>query len=236
MLVKIKNNFIWQSKFIPIVFVLISIAYTAQAQFNSEIGYTVSYMPVNSVNLMIDGYNQNQEMIEDMKNLNYISGFNAGISFRAGLMRFGAFWESQTAKRQGTEGVLVSSEPGTEKKLYFYFNSVSGGLALLKEYIGIGTTVDYNFFKLKTNKSGVSNRVDVIKENYFSSKAYLIFNLKVNNKLGLELKPYARFPWKKVDLYPMADYLNVERHPDFHYSDFLQYGITFIILNGRQAE
>ncbi|MBK7095153.1 MAG: hypothetical protein IPH57_08960 [Saprospiraceae bacterium] len=236
MLVKIKNNFIRQWKFVSVLLILIALYNSASAQFNSEIGYTASFMPAKSVNLIIDNYNKNQEMIEEMKDFKYISGFNAGLSYKAGLMRFGAFWESQTAKKMGTEGNLIGNIPGVEKKLYFYFNSVSGGLALIKDHVGIGTTVDYNFFRLKTNKSGVSNRVDVIKENYMSSKAYLIFYLRVNNKLGVELKPYARFPWNKVDLYPLSDYLNIERQADFQFSDFIQYGISFNILNGKQGD
>lgn len=236
MLVKIKNNFIRQWKYVLVLMIFFSLSQAALSQFNSEIGYTASYMPAKSVNLIIDRYNANQEMIEEMKNFKYISGFNAGLSYRSGMMRFGAFWESQTAKKMGTEGNLIGSDPGTEKKLYFYFNSVSGGLALIRDHIGIGTTVDYNFFRLKTNKSGVSNRVDVIKEDYMSSKAYLIFYLRVNNKLGIELKPYARFPWTKADMYPLGDYLLLERQEDFHFSDFLQYGISFNILNGKQGD
>jgi hypothetical protein len=232
MLVEIKNNFesLWR-KLLLFWIIMISVA-GVSAQLNTEIGYSVSYMSGISTNKIIDRYNQNQEMIRDMKNLNFIDGFNAGLTYRKGIVKYGVFWESQTAKRTAIEGTLTGV--ASEKTLLYYFNSIGGGLAMMGNNIGLGATLDYSLFRLKTNKSGIKERIDIIKDNYFSNKLYLIFNFRLNNRLAVEFKPFVRIPWTNTDLYPMADYLGVVRNTDFSTSNFVYYGISFSILNGRQ--
>ena len=234
MLIKIKNSSVMLSKKLMVFFLALASITSISAQFNTEIGYSLSYITDPSNKLIIDKYNQNQEMIRNMKNIRFINGFNAGLTYRTGLVRFGGFWESQTAKRTGIEGSLLGE--AREKALFYYFNSIGGGIALIGNYMGIGATVDYSLFRLKTSKSGVKERINVINVNHFSNKAYLIFYLRLNSKLAIEFKPYVRIPWKNVDLYPMADYLGVSRDPAFRSANFFYYGISFSILNGRQHD
>ncbi|MGE5356870.1 MAG: hypothetical protein ACM3PT_11595 [Deltaproteobacteria bacterium] len=236
MINQIKNNCTNHSKITVLIFFFISVVNSIEAQFNTEIGYTMSYMSAKSFNSLIDAYNLKQPMIKEMKNLNYIGGFNAGITFKTGAVKYGLFWESQTSKKTGTEGTLISSEPAKEKKLYFYFNSVSGGLAAAGKHFGLGTTVDYNFFRVKTNKTGVSNKIDVIKNDYFSSKIYTIIYFKVNQKVGIEFKPYFRIPWKGIDLDPLSLYLDAGDAQKSKFSDLMQFGLSFNILNGKQGD
>ena len=236
MITTLKNKINSHMRFLLLVFILLIKISPSSAQFNTEIGYTLSYMPAKSINSVIDAYNDRQDMIKEMKSFAYIGGFNAGVTFRTGGLKYGLFWESQTTRKTGTEGLINSSEAAKEEKLYFYFNSVSGGLALTGDNLGLGTTVDYNFFRLKTTKSGVSSKVDVIRKDYLSSKIYGIVYLRINQKLGIEFKPYCRLPWTDVELTPLTEYLDVDQKDETRYSHFIQYGLSFNILNGKQRE
>lgn len=234
MLIEIKNSFV--SLWRKLLLFLVSFAFVTavSGQFNTEIGYSFSYLTGPSTNNIIDNYNQNQEMIRKMQNLNFADGFNAGLTYKTGLAKFGIFWESQTAKKTGIEGTLTGA--ASEKTLLYYFNSIGGGLALMGNKFGLGATLDYSLFRLKTNKSGIKERIDIIKDNHFSNKAYLIFNLRINSRMAIEFKPFVRIPWKNMELQPMADYLGVGMDPDFRTSNFVFYGVSFSILNGRQAD
>lgn len=237
MLHNIKNKITRQIRIVKLFLLIFMFNNLANAQFNTEIGYTAAYLKASEVNSIFRIYNNNQNsMIDTMKNMNFINGFNAGIIYRAGIMRFAASWESLTATRHSVEGSIIGQDPVSEKKLYFYFNTISGSLSLIKDHIGIGSGIDYNFFRLKTTKSGISSKVDLIKpeKEFLSSKTFLIFNFKVNSKLAIELKPYIRIPLKKIDLEPLEDYLNTEKNENFRYANFIQYGLSFNILNGKQ--
>lgn len=237
MLHNIKNKITRQIRIVKLFLLILMINNLANAQFNTEIGYTTAYLKASEVNSIFRIYNNNQNsMIDTMKNMNFINGFNAGIIYRAGIMRFAASWESLTATRHSVEGSIIGQDPVSEKKLYFYFNTISGSLSLIKDHIGIGSGIDYNFFRLKTTKSGISSKVDLIKpeKEFLSSKTFLIFNFKVNSKLAIELKPYIRIPLKKIDLEPLEEYLNTEKNENFRYANFIQYGLSFNILNGKQ--
>jgi hypothetical protein len=237
MLHNIKNKITRQTRIVKLFLLILTFNNLVNAQFNTEIGYTASFLKAKEVNSIFRIYNNNQNsMIDTMKNLNFINGFNAGIIYRAGIMRFAASWESLTATRHSVEGSIIGQDPISEKKLYFYFNTISGSLSLIKNHFGIGTGIDYNFFRLKTTKSGINSKVDLIKpeKQFLSNKTFMIINFKVNSKLAIELKPYIRVPLKKIDLDPLEEYLNTEKNENFRYANFIQYGLSFNILNGKQ--
>ena len=223
-----------RNKYLTIILFLIVFS-GIKAQFNTEIGYTVSYVGGKNMNAIIHSYNSKyNEMITEMKDLKYINGFNAGASYRFKILKVGAYWESQTAYKNGIDGSL-QSETNNEKKLYFYFNSVGAGLDFLTRYVGLGTIFDYNLFRIKTKKSGLANKVDVVKENYLSNKFHLIFNLKFSKNLGIQLRPFIIVPWQKVDLSPATNYLLDKEYSEKLDSDFIFYGISMIIMNGKQG-
>lgn len=205
------------------------------AQFNSQIGYTVSYMKAENQNSIIDKFNGRDSLLLKMKNLHYINGFNAGISYRFNALRIVSSWESQTAKKTGVLGSITGTT-SSEKKLYFYFNSISLGLELLQGSFGLGSTVDYNMFRIKTTKSGVSSKLNIVKDEYFSNRFYLIFYTKLTRNLGVQLKPFISFPWQNIDIGQVADYMEISNPSDYNKSDNTFYGLTFNILNGKQKK
>ncbi|MEZ4906658.1 MAG: hypothetical protein R2771_03215 [Saprospiraceae bacterium] len=230
---KISFNLNLASKFSLSIFLLFLTHYISNAQFNTEIGYTLSYVKSDNINKIIDDYNGSTEMLTNMENLKYINGFNAGVSYRMGMIKLGAFWKSQTAYKYGIEGTLLS-EDNVEKKLYFYYNSIGLGGDFIYDYFGVGTDINYNIFKIKTKKSNLDNKIDVISDNYFSSEFHLIFNFKISKSIGFQIKPYVGIPWNKVDITPVVDYLEYDDNPSKIESDFVFYGVSFVLMNGKQ--
>ena len=216
------------------ILLIIIISYSSiEAQFNSEIGYTLGYMPATQTNDVINRYNKdntNKEMLIEMKPLHYFGGFNAGLNYRFGMLKIGAFWESLSAKRESLEG------PKNEKErtLYFVFNTISTGLELQFQNIGIGSTFDYNLNSIKFVTEVTKTKVNLQRDNYFSNKIYLIFYLKATDRFGIAFKPYVRLPWKSFSLDPLASHLELTDNPSVNLEKFIQFGLAISILNGKQ--
>ncbi len=208
---------------------------TLFSQLNSEVGYSGAYLKADLTNTIINKYNSDNKMLSDMKSLNYIGGFHFGLMYRAGFLKIGGAWESLSAKRVGVEGDL-NQNFAIEKKLYFYVNSLSGNIELLYRNFGIGGTVDKNIYKIKTIVNGTTRKIPVVEEGFNSSKVYLIFYLRGNDKIGIAFKPYVKVPWSTISTDKMADYLNVQQNPAFKSEKLMQFGLTFVLLNGKQKE
>ncbi len=222
----------WFSRSIVLILIVFSFN-NIYAQFNTEIGYSVSYLEAEKVNSIFENYNSSHSMLSDMKPLHYISGFNAGATYRFNGLKFGAFWESQSTKKIAIEGTL-NNKNATEEKLYFNFNAVSLGTELQFRYLGIGATFDYNFGSIKTVKNGTSSKVKLVKNEYWSNKVYLIFYFRLTDRFGIALKPYYRLPWESVNLSPLDSYLNdgIDKITQKN----IQFGVSFNIINGRQPD
>ena len=205
------------------------------AQLNSEVGYTGAYLKADLTNTIIKRYNSGQNILSEMKELNYIGGFHIGLSYRIGILKIGGSWEGLSAKRVGIEGDL-NANYAIEKKLYFYFNSLSGSMELQYENFGIGATVDENTYKMKTIINGTTSKIPVMNEDGNSSKIYLIFYLRGSNKIGITFKPYIRIPWQDVSIEKMADYMKIQQNSAYKTEKFMQFGITIMLLNGLQPE
>ncbi len=220
----------WFSRSIALILIVFSFN-NVYAQFNTEIGYSVSYLEAEKVNSIFKNYNLGHNMLSDMKPLNYVSGFNAGATYRFNILKFGLFWENQSAKRIGIEGTL-NNKSATEEKLYFNFNAISFGTELQFKYLGIGTTFDYNFGSIKTVKNGTNSKIKLVKNDYWSNKFYVIIYIKLTDRFGIALKPYYRLPWDSINLLPLDSYLN--DGVDQITQKNVQFGVSFNIINGRQ--
>jgi len=203
------------------------------AQFNSEIGYTIAYIPANVTNQIIREYNGSGEILETMKDLNFISGFNAGLSYRTGVFKVGLSWESLNARKNGVKGKLKEGDR-SQRELYFSFNTYSFGTEIIAGRIGFGISMDYNKYTTKTKTAGVSSKIDVLRDNYYSNKFYLIYYIKGTNSLGLSIKPFIQIPWSEISMDRVSDYLDIDKNVNFKTENFIKYGLTFSILNGKQ--
>lgn len=227
-------NLIKNHNRIIILFVFILFFFgKAHGQFNSEIGYTIGYVPAKITNNILNTYNKTGEVLDPMKDLKYISGFNAGLTFRLKFLKLGLFWESLNTKRNGVKGKLKEGNR-VQRNLYFSFNTYSGGTEVLIDRIGVGVTLDYNKFTVKTKTNGVSSKLDVLRDNYYSNKVYLVYYFKATDRFGVLIKPFVQVPWTDISLDKVDDYLDIDKEITFEKENFIKYGLTFSILNGKQ--
>ena len=205
------------------------------AQLNGEAGYTVAYVKADKTNALIDYYNANgTNKLTDMKSLHILDGFNIGATYRMGLWKTGIFWESLSSTLSSVEGD-IDQNTGLERKLYFYMNSLSGVIEFQYNSIGFGTSVDYNYFSIKTSISGTESKIPLHKENFYSSKIYMIFYMRGSDNLGIAFKPYVRMPWSESSVDAVRDFLQIDK--SFNTTEkFIQFGITFTLLNGPQPD
>ncbi len=227
------KKIVFRKELITIIILFFTIHLSAQ--LNSEVGYSGAYLKADLTNTIINRYNSSNNMLTEMKDVNYVGGFHFGLMYRIGILKIGGSWEGLSAKRVGIEGEL-NANFAIEKKLYFYFNSLSGNIEFLYRNFGIGGTADKNIYKLKTIINGTTSKIPVIEEGFNSSKLYLIFYLRGSDKIGIAFKPYVRVPWRALSIEKMADYLNVQQNSAFKSEKFMQFGVTFVLLNGSQKD
>ncbi len=227
-----------------ILFFILFFALEMSSQLNSEVGYTFSYLPLKTTNSIINLYNngnnlaENETVLSPMGTLKLLHGFNIGLAYRVGTLKFGAFWNSLSANRSGTVG-NVKEGIGREKNFYFNTNTFSFGMEAIVGHIGIGGTIDYNSSALKTKLKNISSKVLIsqgTKYTYYSNKVYLILYFRATDSFGVELKPYVSFPWERIDVSDLANLLDVGGDSSFDREKVMQFGLTFSIINGFQPD
>ena len=220
-------------KIIIAIFLFFSLEISAQ--LNGEVGYSLSYMKADNINAIIDTYNKTGDnKLKAMNTLHLLDGFNIGASYRSGMWKMGVYWENLSANRTGIEGNIDNND-AFERKVYFYLNSLSSVMELQYEHLGLGATVDYNYYSLKTSINGTTSKIPLYEENFYSSKIYLIFYLRGSDKLGIAFKPYVRLPWSDSNISALGDFLKTGTGLEST-EKFIQFGLTFTILNGPQID
>jgi len=214
------------------------------AQINSEVGYTVSYIPLKVTNSIISQYNkgqnlaENESVLKQMDKLHLINGFNLGLSYRINALKFIGSWNSLIAGRSGTVG-NVKEGTGREKNFYFATNTFSFGTEVLINHFGIGASLDYNVSTLKTKLKNTSSKVLIspdTKYKFYSNRVYLIFYFRATDNFGVELKPYVSFPWGKIDVSELSNLLVDDSSTTLNTEKLIHFGLTFSVLNGFQPE
>ena len=217
--------------FTAILFLSIKIS----AQLNGDVGYSLAYVNAAKTNALIDYYNaKGTNKLKDMKPLHLLDGFNIGAAYRMGLWKAAIYWENLSSALSSVEGDIDQNR-GLERKLYFYMNSLSGAVEFQYSHIGFGVSAGYNYFSIKTAIDGTESKIALHKENFYSSKIYLIFYARGSDILGVALKPYVRLPWSESSVDAVHDFLQIDK-PFNTKEKFIQFGITFTISNGPQPD
>jgi len=222
----------------------------AQAQINIKVGFGVGYTPAGSINGIFKQYNSSLEADENIDvetlipELHFMNGVVVGFRWRTDYIGLDFNWENLSRKRKGfSENEMTGAFLDDEYS--FSSNNLSVGLESYYGRIGVGTSIGYRRFKIKTPFEGTDNDDTLIRDHQYNVGAYLLINLSGSDALNLIMKPYINIPLNGINLVPSDnEFVNSFNDRDTvprvtvdpNESERLWiYGLSFIFYNGYQG-
>ena len=196
------------------IFAIITFSFVTQnlyAQFNVEVGYSVGYTPAKVHNKMIKEFNAVFEdgtyVGEAMKDLHFLHGLNVGARWKYDFVSLELEWENLSRTRQA-----IGEDPDTdelfEEKLYYAINNYAISLESDFGNIGFGAGLGYRQFKVREDVASTDTRRDVMRDNQYFIKPFIVFNFGGGDYVGLAIRPYVSIPIQTLNLGLVATELN----------------------------
>ena len=209
---------------------LLSIS-SANAQWNIKVGYNLGFMSMSENDDIMDTYNSGTpDLEESMPYLRTLHGLELGIRYKLDIAAFELSWSNTGRDR---EALIKDPSDGSiyDKQLGYSFNTFSFAMENIYGNYGYGANIGWNIMKVKTNIGTSSNKQNILKENYLSSKFYLMWNSEGSGSLSVSIRPYVQLAWDSVDLSDINFNLNgvegeISAKP-------LVYGISLLFYNGN---
>lgn len=226
------------------IFIIISFIFASQnlwAQFNVKVGYSLGYTPAKVHNKMIKEFNGVFEdgtyVGEAMKDLHFLHGLNVGARWKYDFVSLELEWENLSRTRQA-----IGEDPNTDElfseKLYYAINNYAVSLESEFGAMGLGVGLGYRQFKVREDVANTDTRRDVMRDNQYFIKPFIVFNFGGGDYVGLAIRPYVSIPIRTINLGLVALELDTEITPVSLPSEnepLWMFGLNFVFYNGFQA-
>lgn len=215
---------------------LLSHVATAQSHFHFGIGYNLGFAKYDSLNYVIDRYNETRNFLDkEMDHITFPNGFafSLGGSTNNVIYDFAWIGKHQTVGAEGIDGTGVL----THRDLKFRWNTFNIGLGFgggRSSRIGAGFSVDVGYLKMFT-RVGPADEVSsmdyslVKKELLLGSSVFLHLLVAASDRVGFILKPYYQFPYWRVDMINVNSSINTKTYindPGLQKAKFSSFGVT----------
>lgn len=203
-----------------------------KGQVNLLVGYGLGFSPSEGINKALDDHNAINDWYKlRFDDVHLTHGLFLGIRYGWPDIKALLHYRN-TGIRTKAEGIPPNSNEAFERILFFRNNLIGLGLESNNRLINWGATVDYNFFRISTETNELSDSYRLQRDRFLSSHLYINIDFFGQDYLGLTLQPYVQIPWKKFDLGPLAEELEVSGNTYQH--NALTFGVTLILVNGPQ--
>jgi hypothetical protein len=213
---------------LTVFFGLFSLPITAQ--LNLKTGYSISLVSDPVVNHLIDEQNQANSYTKDLKQLEWMHGFDAGIRYKSGLH---AFELTYGGAYRHLRGYLANPSGGNDlyDRVNFDVHSLGLGYQLAEGLFGLGAELQYQWY---ITKSELILPYESFKDvqTMWATKVYLMLILGGSGDISLVISPYYIIPGGTYDAQPLQQFL--ETTPEAKQNKWNRLGISFIFYNGHQ--
>lgn len=202
-----------------------------QAQFNLKIAYTLDYINHQPLNQIFSDYNAvNPWLDKQLSNLNFSNGVQFGFRYKSNFVALDGHWErmknSKEISGNSPDGITIN------KELDILFNRFSLGLEGFNKYFGVGANV--NYLLTSVNEDSNDNTVNILKDNTFGNKVYLIFSSTGRNNMSMSIQPYVQIPWNAINYTALNSYLLGNMSNPIGIGRNYHAGISLVFYNGPQ--
>ncbi len=206
---------------------------TLSAQLNILVGYSAQYTQANTLNTLIDQYNDERPWLEDrLDQLNTLQGLNLGLRYRTPRVAVELGWVNNfsTFSASGTDpNTNALSERELRIRLRTYY------LALENTFgkFGYGLSFGVNHAIIRTEKTGRSDAFNVMEPFNTSSRIFVSYTIDAGPFLFFSIRPYISIPWTSLDFTPLAEELELESFDADQQGNFPAIGISLLLFNGE---
>lgn len=232
-----KNNIY---NLIPYIFLLSFCCFSSllSAQFNLNVGYNGTYLENQLTNDILQRYNENTPWLTtSFKDVHIMDGIVAGAQYKLEPISFLLQWTNKS-KNQKAKGINPVTEEEAFRDLRIQYNNFSVGLEVLMGPVGLGGTVDYNYFFIKTAHTDMEDKYNVLSDKSWSSHFFIKFRMHESSQMAINIQPYVHIPWTTINLIELEQELNPDiattANPADYEADFKNFGISLIFSNGKQ--
>ena len=224
-------NLAFQLRSIVLFGILMVFILPVSGQLNILVGYGLSYEDASGINSLISEHNAANSWYKvDMDDVALGHGLYLGLRYDMGAVKTLMAYRT-SGKEVKAEGIPPGETESFQRRLSVRNNVVSLGLESSFDWFNWGATVDYNFHKISSEITGISDPYEVQDDGFLSSHVYLNFSFLGSQQLGLTLQPYVQFPLSDFSLDNLSEELNVAKGRKHQSTTF---GLTVILVNGPQ--
>lgn len=200
-------------------------------QLNILVGYGLSYEDANGINSIISEHNDANTWYKvEMDEVALGHGLYLGLRYDLGSIKTTMAYRT-SGKEVKAEGIPPGDTESFKRRVSVRNNVVSLGLESSFDWFNWGASIDYNFHKISSEITGISDPYDVQRDGFLSSHVYLNLSFLGSQQLGLSLQPYVQFPLSDFSLDNLSKELGTNTGKT-HRS--MTYGLTIILVNGPQ--
>ncbi len=219
-----------------ILFSLLLVPISIQAQINLKTGYSISYANPNIVNDILDGFNQTNDdwLDKSFKSMHIMHGMDVGMRYKTyDVVGIELGWSNKFSKSIA-EGIDPVNNESYYRKLNYNQNQFMFGLeSLVNNRWGFGASIDYNLVNVKLKRATGSSKSKIVKDNNWSSHFFITYHTKPGNGVSLGIRPFVIIPWTKIDYRDLSNELNETNSTEKLEGDFPFFGIAFLFFNGN---
>ncbi len=218
------------------------LAYTAHAQFNVKIGYSLGFVSPEVNNQILAKYNERRatffDELEPVEELKFLYGIALGARYKFGIGALELNWESLSRTRTSI-GKILPPEPqistSNSKEYKYSLNMLMLTYESSFGIIGVGSSIGSNLVAVKEKIQTSNDSSQILAEDDRSqifARFHLAFNFTGNGTVSFAIKPFYQLPLSNINLKPMADRFEIQN--DTYDESFPMFGISFTFYNGRQ--
>ena len=217
------------------IFIFFFFCLSANAQLNLKVGYSLAYTNPETHNSIISAFNEGRPWLEStMDQTNLFNGFIFGARYKIDRIAFEATWENQFDRFSGSGPDPATTREFTQS-VFFRQAFYSLGLeSFFSERFSVKASLDLNQVRYRSEKTGVSGRFILMKDQGLGSTFSLGYNLIGDGIMHISLRPFFHISWTGFDIAQFSDELDAApSEPDFDFrEDFVSYGLKIIFYNG----
>lgn len=206
------------------------------AQLNLRAGYNGAYFNPEITNRILSDFDDSSTWDNLLGTVNFASGVFAGVNYRVDDLGFELNWYNQSSNPRGS-GIVNDEEQFQD----LYIRSNSYGLAIqgyLADAVSIGVGAEYQVFAVKSEKTGLTQRLTILREGTFAGRAFLDFAVARGSVSAFHIRPFIQFPFQEANVFALERELNPDNantaEIDEYNEQLLNFGISIFFSNGEQ--
>lgn len=208
--------------------------YSAFAQLNLSVGYTVGLVSPEGLDRVLNQYNDERPWLRNqLSDVNFLNGYSIGLRYKIDRIAFDFKWENQI-NRTTANGLDPITDTEFEQTLFFKISTFGIGLeSFLNEKISVHGNFEFNKFRVRTEITNVTDRFELLNNWSTGSTFSAGYNFVGSKLVHVSIRPYVTFGWTN---HPLDD-LNRNLNPDGAVvngieEEFMNFGLKVIFYNG----